>query len=257
MIENDTARAYPDPSGAWMRGAPLRFAATLLALVAIYAFSLRYVDFDLARLWSGLPRLAHWAAKAWPPETGDLDVLVGRGVETLAMAVVGTTIGMLIAVPGCILAARNITPVPLLYAPMRWFLNLLRGIDSFIFALLFVAAVGLGPFAGVLGVGLHSAGSIAKLWSETIEAVEPGPLEAVGLTGANRLKVIRYALLPDVMPGLASIALYVFMSSSSTSAPRPCSAWSVPAASARSSRTASTSWTSPGCSRSSSSFSPW
>jgi phosphonate transport system permease protein len=209
MIGDHATGGYPDPAGAWMRGAPLRFAATLVALLAIYALCLRYVDFDLARLWNGLPRLAHWAAKAWPPETSDLDVLIGRGIETVAMAVVGTTIGMLIAVPSCILAARNITPLPFLYGPMRWFLNVLRGIDSFIFALLFVAAVGLGPFAGVLGVGLHSAGSVAKLWSETIEAVEPGPLEAVALTGANRLKVIRYALLPDVLPGLASIALYI------------------------------------------------
>src|SRR3981189_720906 len=93
---------------------------------------------------------------------------------------------------------------------MRWFLNTLRGIDSFIFALVFVAAVGLGPFAGVLGIGLHSAGTIAKLWSEAIEAVEPGPLEAAALTGANRLKVIRYALLPDILPNLTSIALYVW-----------------------------------------------
>src|SRR3954447_18445414 len=112
--------------------------------------------------------------------------------------------------PRCILAAQNITPSPLLYTPARWLLNILRGIDSFIFALLFVAAVGLGPFAGVLGVGLHSAGSIAKLWSEAIEAVEPGPLEAVALTGANRLKVISYALLPDILPNLTSIALYVW-----------------------------------------------
>jgi phosphonate transport system permease protein len=89
------------------------------------------------------------------------------------MAVVGTTIGVVIAAPCCILAAQNITPSRLLYTPMRWFLNTLRGIDSFIFALLFVAAVGLGPFAGVLGIGLHSAGTIAKLWSEAIEAVEP------------------------------------------------------------------------------------
>jgi phosphonate transport system permease protein len=97
-----------------------------------------------------------------------------------------------------------------LYLPARWFLNILRGIDSFVFALLFVAAVGLGPFAGVLGVGLHSAGSIAKLWSEAIETVERGPVEAAFMTGAGRLKVVFYALLPDVLPSLASVGLYVW-----------------------------------------------
>jgi phosphonate transport system permease protein len=201
---------YPDPVRSWLGVAPVRFTATLLIVLLVYGFSLYFVDFDLGRLWGGLPRLAHWAAKSWPPDTRDLGVLIERATETLAMAVIGTTIGVVIAVPCCILAAQNITPSPFLYTPMRWFLNILRGIDSFIFALLFVAAVGLGPFAGVLGIGLHSAGTIAKLWSEAIEAVEPGPLEAVALTGANRLKVIRYALLPDVLPNLTSITLYVW-----------------------------------------------
>src|SRR5262249_58577992 len=103
-----------------------------------------------------------------------------------AMAVTRPAIGAFLAPPCCILAARNITPSGLLYGPMRWFLNALRGIDSFIFALLFVAAVGLGPFAGVLGIGLHSAGTIAKLWSEAIEAVEPRPPGAGTKARAHR-----------------------------------------------------------------------
>ncbi|HYZ40670.1 MAG TPA: phosphonate ABC transporter, permease protein PhnE [Stellaceae bacterium] len=210
MTRGEVETLYADPARSWLGAAPVRFVATLLLVLLVYGFSIYFVDFDLGRLWSGLPKLAHWAGKAWPPDTRELDVLIERAIETLAMAVVGTTIGVVIAVPCCILAAQNITPSRLLYTPMRWFLNALRGIDSFIFALLFVAAVGLGPFAGVLGIGLHSAGTIAKLWSEAIEAVEPGPLEAAALTGANRLKVIRYALLPDVLPNLTSITLYVW-----------------------------------------------
>jgi phosphonate transport system permease protein len=210
MRTGDAGVFYPDPGRSWIGVAPVRFVATLLLVLLVYGFSFYFVDFDLGRLWSGLPKLAHWAAKAWPPDTRELGVLIERAIETLAMAVVGTTIGVVIAAPCCILAAQNITPSRLLYTPMRWFLNTLRGIDSFIFALLFVAAVGLGPFSGVLGIGLHSAGTIAKLWSEAIEAVEPGPLEAAALTGANRLKVISYALLPDILPNLTSITLYVW-----------------------------------------------
>jgi phosphonate transport system permease protein len=210
VIEDKAAIVYPDPARSWIAVAPVRFVVTLSLLILVYGFSLYFVDFDVGRLWGGLPRLAHWAAKAWPPDLRELDILGERAMETVAMAIVGTTIGIVIAVPCCILAAQNITPSALLYTPVRWFLNILRGIDSFVFALLFVAAVGLGPFAGVLGVGLHSAGSIAKLWSEAIEAVEPGPLEAAALTGANWLKVIRYALLPDVLPNLTSIVLYVW-----------------------------------------------
>jgi phosphonate transport system permease protein len=126
------------------------------------------------------------------------------------MATVGTSLGVAIAVPLCLLAARNVTPEGAVYYPARWLLNLLRGVDSFVFALLFVAAVGLGPFAGVLGIGLHSAGSIAKLWSEAIETIEPGPLEAVAMTGAGRLKIVFHALLPDVLPALLSTSLYIW-----------------------------------------------
>jgi phosphonate transport system permease protein len=208
--DHDAETTYADPARSLIGAPPLRFVATLLLIALVYGLSFWFADFDLHRLWTGLPKLAHWAAKAWPPDLHDIGVLTTRAVETVAMAVLGTTIGALLAAPCCILAARNLTPSPILYTPMRWLLNALRGIDSFVFALLFVAAVGLGPFAGVLGVGLNSAGSIAKLWSEAIEAVEPGPLEAAALTGANRLKVISYALLPDVLPNLTSITLYVW-----------------------------------------------
>jgi phosphonate transport system permease protein len=191
-------------------GDRLRFAG-LLALGAIfYIVCLRVADVNLAKLWAGLPRLANWASRSWPPDISELGILTRRAAETVAMGTVGTSFGALLASPVCLLAARNITPSPWLSVPARGLLNVLRGIDSFVFALIFVAAVGLGPFAGVLGVALHSAGSIAKLWSESIETVEPGPIEAVTMTGAGRLKVIRYALIPDVLPSLSSITLYMW-----------------------------------------------
>jgi phosphonate transport system permease protein len=180
----------------------------MLLLVVFYAISLRLAQVDPGKLLTGLPKMASWALKAWPPATRELDVLLLRAAETVAMAAIGTTIATILALALCIFAARNLTPSPLLYYPARWLLNALRGIDSFVFALLFVAAVGLGPFAGVLGVGLHTWGTMAKLFAETIETVEPGPLEAAALTGANRLKVISYALLPDIMPGIASLTLF-------------------------------------------------
>jgi phosphonate transport system permease protein len=133
-----------------------------------------------------------------------------RAAQTVAMATIGTSLAVLIAAPLCLLAARNVTPQGFAYHPARWLLDLLRGVNSFVFALLFVAAVGLGPFAGVIGIGLHSAGSVAKLWSEAIETIEPGPLEAVAMTGAGRLKVVFHALLPDVLPALLSTSLYIW-----------------------------------------------
>ncbi len=191
-------------------GAQLKFAVLLGLGVAFYVACLHVAQVDFGRLWAGLPRLANWAARSWPPDLSEVGTLSIRAAETVAMGTVGTTFGAALAVPLCLLAANNLTPSRWLYYPARGLLNALRGVDSFIFALIFVAAVGLGPFAGVLGLALHSAGSIAKLWSETIETVEPGPMEAVTMSGAGRLKVIRHAVLPDVLPGLSSIILYMW-----------------------------------------------
>ena len=191
-------------------GQRVRFALLLGVGVAFYIICLRVADVSFTKLWQGLPRLAGWIARAWPPDLSEVGILSFRAAETVAMGTVGTSFGALLAVPLCILAARNITPSTWLAVPARGLLNALRGIDSFVFALIFVAAVGLGPFAGVLGVALHSAGSIAKLWSESIETAVPGPIEAVTMTGAGRLKVIRYALIPDVLPSLSSITLYMW-----------------------------------------------
>lgn len=177
-------------------------------IVALYWASLNLVDFDLPRLIEGVPRMLSWAAKAWPPDLKGVDLLLLRAAETAAMALVGTTIGVIIAIPLCIAASRNLNPFGWLYLAARWLLNALRGIDSFIFAILFVVSVGLGPFAGVLGVSVHTAGVIAKLWSEAIEGVDQGPLDAATLAGATRLKVMSYALLPDIMPSVISVALY-------------------------------------------------
>jgi phosphonate transport system permease protein len=101
--------------------------------------------------------------------------------------------------------------------PVRWLINGFRGIDTVVFAILFVAAVGLGPFAGVLGMIIHSTGVIAKLNSEAIETVPNAPLEAAAMTGANRSKIVRYALLPSVLPSLASVSLYVWEANVRTS----------------------------------------
>lgn len=182
----------------------------LLAIVAFYAACVYFAEIEPGRLWSGIPRLLRWTARAWPPDFSEFPTLLRRAAETLAMATLGTTMGLVIAVPLCLGGARNTMPPVFIRTPVRWVMNILRGIDSFVFALLFVAAVGLGPFAGVLGVGIHSAGSIAKLWSEALETSAPGPVDAALLTGASRLKVIMFALIPDVLPSLTSIILYIW-----------------------------------------------
>lgn len=205
-----TAAPIPRPAIARGLADRLRFCVLLLLAIGFYVACLRFSEVSPLRLWEGLPRLVAWAMRAWPPDLSETPVLLHRAAETLAMATIGTSFGALLALPLCLLASRNLAPGPLLYYPARGLLNILRGIDSFVFALIFVAAVGLGPFAGVLGMALHTAGSIAKLWSEAIETVEQGPLDAARMSGAGRLKVILHALVPDILPGLCSTALYMW-----------------------------------------------
>jgi phosphonate transport system permease protein len=184
--------------------------ALVVVLVVFFAGSWQLAQVDLARLINGLPKLWHWVAQAWPPKLDELPIFLVRTGETIAMAAIGTVIATLLAVPMAILASRNITPFPRLYYPVRWFLNALRGVDSFVFALLFVASVGLGPFAGVLGIALHTWGSAAKFMADYIESANLGPLHAVQTTGASQTAAISYALVPDVLPATLSTTLYLF-----------------------------------------------
>ncbi|MEE3627765.1 phosphonate ABC transporter, permease protein PhnE [Nitrospirillum sp. BR 11752] len=189
-------------------GRRLRLWLICAALLAFYAVSWRLAGIDLHKLAVGLPKLGRWLATAWPPDLHELPLFALRTAETVAMAAIGTTLAVLLALPMAILASRTITPWPALYHPARWFLNALRGIDSFVFALLFVAAVGLGPFAGVLGIALHTWGSAAKQFADYLESAHLGPFEAVRATGAGRLTAILYALMPDVAPIMLSTALF-------------------------------------------------
>lgn len=179
------------------------FAALVLA-------SLWVVAPDPARLAAGLPRLLGWLAGSWPPDfSGGADI-ARRAGETVGIATLGTLCAALLALPLALVATRAVSPARAVYQPARGLLDGLRGTDGFVFALLFVAAVGLGPFAGMLGVALHSAGSLAKLWSEAMETADPRPSEAILAVGGTRWQVAGWALIPQTLPQNLSHLLYVW-----------------------------------------------
>lgn len=198
---------------------PTTFKHFLVAALCV-AFFLQCVmlaQVDVGALIEGMPRLARWAAKAWPPYLGDLDRMFLRAAETVAIATVATFAATLVAFPLSIFISRNLGSPAWLAIPIRGFINGLRGVDTVVFAILFVAAVGLGPFAGVLGMTLHAIGVIAKLNSEAIETLPQAPLEAAALSGAGQTKIVTYAVLPASLPNLASISLYVWEANVRTS----------------------------------------
>lgn len=181
-----------------------------MALAGLYAGCIAVVRPDLGRLWAGMPRLLGWLVGAFPPDFSGPGDLARRAAETVAIATLGTTVAAVMALPLTLFATRPVAPVPWLYHPVRAVMDALRGVDGFVFALIFVAAVGLGPFAGMLGVALHSAGSIAKLWSEQLEAADLAPVEAALCAGASRAQAAVVVLLPETLPQTASALLYVW-----------------------------------------------
>ncbi|MBI4388741.1 MAG: phosphonate ABC transporter, permease protein PhnE, partial [Nitrospinae bacterium] len=148
-----------------------------------------------------------WKTGGWRV-SHTLELTLEKIVETLFLALMATTLAVLAAVPLGFLAARNLMtrrPAPAaVYYAVRAFFNVLRSIEPLILAILFAVWVGIGPFAGVLALGLHSVAALGKLYSEQIESIDPGPVEAVTATGAAPLQVILYAVTPQVfLPFLA------------------------------------------------------
>lgn len=208
---------YREPALDWRQTGPWRRLAVAVAVLAFIAVCAAVARVDPAALVRGLPRLLEWASTAWPPYAQELDTIAYRAFETVAIATVGTLAAALLAAPLAMLVAHNTAPWPALAMPLRWFANACRGIDTVVFAILFVAAVGLGPFAGVLGMVVHSLGVLIKLNSEAIETLPRAPLEAAAMSGAAPAKVMSHAVLPAVLPNLASVSLYVWEANVRTS----------------------------------------
>ncbi len=211
------AGRYVEPATDWRSPAMLRRLLLGAAALAFVAVCFVVAKVDPVALVAGLPRMAQWAATAWPPYLQELDAIGYRAFETVAIATVGTLVAALISAPVSMLIASNTAPWPGLALVLRWFANACRGIDTVVFAILFVAAVGLGPFAGVLGMIIHSIGVIAKLNSEAIETLPRAPLEAAAMSGASPAHVMAHAVFPSVLPSLSSVSLYVWEANVRTS----------------------------------------
>jgi len=145
------------------------------------------------------------------PNFHDWHYYVEELIVTLQIAIWGTVLAVLAAIPFGLAAASNIAPW-WIYQPVRRLMDAFRAINEMVFAMLFVVAVGLGPFAGVMALFVHTTGILAKLFSEAVEAIDPQPVEGIRATGAGVLAEIVYGVIPQVMPLWVSYALYRFES---------------------------------------------
>jgi len=152
-----------------------------------------------------------YAADFFPPHFKDWKLYVAEMMVTLQIAIWGTLLAILAAVPSGLLSASNVVS-PWVYQPIRRLMDALRAINEMVFAMLFIVAVGLGPFAGVLALFVHTTGTLAKLFSEAVEAVDPRPIEGIKATGAHPMAAVVFGILPQVMPLWVSYSLYRFES---------------------------------------------
>lgn len=180
-----------------------------LAIAAALVWSLWSTDVSARRLVEGTPFMLDFIRRMLPPDPSVLGQALHGALQTLQIAFLGTVVAAMLAVPLALAAARNTAPRWLFFWT-RSALNALRAIDTLVYALFFVAAVGLGPFPGVLAVVVYTATVLAKLYSEAIEAMDPGPMEAVQAVGASRMQVLRWGVLPQLGPEFVSFTLYRF-----------------------------------------------
>jgi phosphonate transport system permease protein len=197
----------------WTRRAKLIGGATLA--LGLFVFGVMRLEIPFDRLAGGTGRLIEFVGLMLPPDPGSwqlAEIYLQAMGETLAIAFLGTLGGAVLAFPVSFLAARNVLGIRALQLLVRRLLDAVRGIDTLIWALIWVGVVGLGPFAGILAVMCSDFGNFGKLFSEAFEAADHKPIEGVKATGGSHLHNVRFGLLPQVVPILASQVLYFFES---------------------------------------------
>jgi phosphonate transport system permease protein len=198
----NTGRA---PRGYW-----LRLAGWGLFL-GVLAWSWRGAEMAPGQLIRDAENIVTLAQDFFPPDLKDWRLYLEEMLVTLHIAVWGTVLAIFCAIPLGLASAENIAPWWIRH-PVRRVMDALRSINEMVFAMIFVAAVGLGPFPGVLALFVHTTGVLAKLFAEAVEAIDPGPVEGVRATGASALQEIVFGVIPQVVPLWISYSLYRFES---------------------------------------------
>lgn len=180
---------------------------TLIVLFVLWSF--QGVNFDLARFIKGIGPFVEVLSQAWPPDFGprQRDLIIEGLYESVGIAFLASTLGVLVSIPFSLLAAENIAPKPIYY-PARLIVVLSRTFHPLILGILFVKAVGVGAFAGILTFVTGTVGYWAKLMAEDIEDMDEGQVNAVRAVGANRIQTVIYGIVPQVVPRAVGITIY-------------------------------------------------
>lgn len=205
---------HPGQFRRWDRSR-LAVSGAAIVLASLLLFSLDRLGFFDGKLVAGLGRVVEIGGLMLPPDPKDwahVRVFSWALVETVAISLLGTLFAALLAFPVGLLAARNVTTQRVVRFLSRRSLDTIRSVDILVWALIWVNVVGLGPFAGALAIMTADIGTFGKLFSEAIEAADRKPVEGITSAGGGRLLGIRFGIIPEVFPVLASQVLYLFES---------------------------------------------
>ena len=182
-----------------------------LVVLAVLVWAWQGAEIRPLDLIKDAGNMGTFAREFFPPNFHDWRIYLSEMVVTIHIAIWGTVLAIVVAVPLSLLCANNVCP-PWVYQPVRRVMDACRATNEMVFAMLFIVAVGLGPFAGVLALFVHTAGTLGKLFSEAVEAIDPRPVEGIRATGAHKLAELAYGVIPQVMPLWLSYSLYRFES---------------------------------------------
>ena len=196
--------SYLRPQWGW------RSQLTLVAFVALTALIMSDLNFDLVELLSNTGNyLADVVGRMMPPDFSNPGGLFRAMLETIEIAFLGTLLAVTLSVPIGLFSARNIAPNYPVYAACRFITIFFRAVPEFIMAMILVIAIGFGAMPGIIALGFHTMGFLAKFYAEAIEQVRVGPMEALGSMGASRTQVLAFAVLPQIMPSFVGNNLYI------------------------------------------------
>lgn len=194
----------------WSRYNPkeqlIRYAIYLITLIAV-VWAVSDIDIFWPWVWDAPNQIQNLGSRMWPPNLTSGEAIFYAMVETVHIATLATMLTIFIALPVSYIAAQNTTPNKVTLWIGRFILVSSRSVNTIIWALLFVAIFGPGVLAGILAVMFRSIGFIGKLMGEAIEEIDKKPVEAMQATGASKLKVVAYAIVPQVMPAFFAIII--------------------------------------------------
>lgn len=207
-VTTDTAMEVKLPERDWRRTGYNALVWIVLLGFLGWAFAPAEM-YRIVSLYTDAGNMAEYASGFLKPNFHEWEYYLSEMVLTVQIAIWGTALAIVAAVPCAILSSSNMVP-PWVYHPVRRLMDAFRAIHEVVFAVLFVVAVGLGPFAGVMALFISTTGTLAKLFSEAVEAIDPRPVEGIRSTGASKVQEVVFGVIPQVLPLWISYSLYRF-----------------------------------------------